>query len=113
LGLAQAMSLIADDRHMESVTREVLSVFTGSPDRWLTTAEVARRCLHDAETVGRVLTALAAGCVLDFEAASGGYRYHQDTVLDLEIRRFIRRADGHERLVRTNVDRFRQRYGGF
>jgi hypothetical protein len=106
------MSLIADDRQTQSATREVLDVMTASPERWFTAAEVSRRCLIDSDTVHGVLTALAAGRVLDFEPASGSYRYRKDTVLDLEVRRFIRSANGHERLVRTNVDRFRQRYGG-
>jgi hypothetical protein len=113
VGLAQAMNLIADDRQTQSATREVLTVFSSCPEKWLKPDDVCRSCLYGADVVRSVLTALAAGRVLDFEPASGSYCYHQDAVLDLEVRRFIRRADGHERLVRTNVDRFRQRYGGF
>ena len=67
--------------------------------------------LHDKRTVQGVLEALVQGVVLDFDTASASYRYHRDTALDFEVRRFIRRADVHDQGVRTNVDRFRQRYG--
>jgi hypothetical protein len=113
VGLTQAMNLIADDRQTQSVTREILSVFLAAPDTWMTTEDIRRRCFYPEDIVASVLTALAAGRVLDFEPASGAYCYQKDAVLDLEVRRFIRRADGHERLVRTNVDRFRQRHGSF
>ncbi len=111
MGLAAAMSLIGDDRSTTSTMRDVLSGLTAAPGRWFTEAEIMRRSLYDRDAVAAVLQALVAGRVLDFEPASSSYRYNQDTVLDLEVRRFLRHADGNERAVRTNVDRFRQRYG--
>lgn len=111
MGLAQAMNMIADDRTTQSATREVLAVLADADGQWLSPHQVAGRSLHDTDVVVPILQALAAGRVLDFEPASGLFRYHSDTVTDLEVRRFLRRADGHERVTRTNVDRFRQRYG--
>lgn len=111
MGLSQAMSMIADDRKSQSTTREVLSVLKDAEGQWLSTHEVAGRSLHDEFDVLAVLDALKAGRVLDFEPASGRYRYHSDMVNDLEVKRFLRSADGRERVARTNVDRFRHRYG--
>jgi DNA-binding IclR family transcriptional regulator len=111
VGLAQAMNMIADDRKSQSTAREVLSVLTGADGQWLSAHDVAGRSLYDESSVLGILDALASGRVLDFEPASGRYRYHSDTVNDLEVKRFLRRADGRERAARTNVDRFRQRYG--
>jgi hypothetical protein len=105
------MSMIADDRRSQSTTREVLSVLTDADGQWLSAHDVAGRSLHDEFSVLSVLDALTAGRVLDFEPVSRRYRYHSDTVNDLEVKRFLRRADGRERVARTNVDRFRQRYG--
>ncbi len=111
MGLSTAMNLLGDDRQTKSSTREVLGVMTDTSGRWFTPREIEQRTLLDHETVSCVLQALAMGRVLDFEPASGSYRYQQDTVLDLEVRRFVRHVDDYERAHRTNVDRFRQRYG--
>ena len=112
MGLARALSLMHGDRVTESVAREVLEVMSCDPRPQLTSEGIRHRLpFHDKRTVEVVLEALAEGLVLDFDSASTSYRYHWDTALDFEVRRFIRRADGHDKHVRTNVDRFRQRYG--
>ena len=112
MGLARALSLMRDDRGTESVAREVLAVMSADSRPQLTSEGVQRRLLfHDKRTVDDVLEALARGLVLDFDPASASYGYHRDTALDFEVRRFIRRTDGHDKHVRTNVDRFRQRRG--
>ena len=112
MGLARALGLMHGDRGKESVAREVLQVMSSDLRPELTAEGVRNRLpLHDKHTVEAVLEALVTGVVLDFDTASGSYRYHRDTALDFEVRRFIRRADGHDQHVRTNVDRFRQRYG--
>jgi hypothetical protein len=112
MGLARALTLLHGDRGSESVAREVLAVMSADPRPQLTSEGVRHRLpLHDRRAVDGVLEALVEGVVLDFDTASGSYRYHRDTALDFEVRRFIRRADVHDQGVRTNVDRFRQRYG--
>ena len=112
MGLARALTLMHGDRSNESVAREVLAVMSSDPRPQLTSEGLRHRLpLHDRRTVEGVLEALVAGVVLDFDTASASYHYHRDTALDFEVRRFIRRADLHDQDVRTNVDRFRQRYG--
>jgi hypothetical protein len=112
VGLARALTLLHGDRMNESVAREVLAVLATDPRPALTSEGLRHRLpLYDRRTVDGVLEALVAGVVLDFDTASASYRYHRDTALDFEVRRFVRHADGHEQHVRTNVDRFRQRYG--
>jgi hypothetical protein len=113
VGLAAAMRLIADDRQTRSATREILAVMMDRAGEAFTPAEIEKCTLFDHETVACVLQALSMGRVLDFEPASGTYRYQTDKVLDLEVRRFIRHVDDNQRAVRTNVDRFRQRYGAY
>ena len=112
MGLARALGAMRGDRGTESVAREVLQVMSADSRPQLTFEGLRNRLpLHDRHTVEVVLEALSRGLVLDFDPVSASYRYHRDTALDFEVRRFIRRTDGHDHHVRTNVDRFRQRYG--
>jgi hypothetical protein len=112
MGLARALTILKGDRTNESVAREVLAVMSPEPRPRLTYEGLRHRLpLQDKRTFEGVIAALVEGVVLDFDTASASYRYHRDTALDFEVRRFIRRADVHDQGVRTNVDRFRQRYG--
>ena len=111
MGLSKAMGLLGADRRAQSATRDVLAVATHAEGSWLTAHDISRLTLHDAEIVGLVLGALVTGRVLDFDPSTNSYRYNKDAVLDLEVRRFIRNAEGHDHFVRSNVDRFRQRFG--
>ena len=112
MGLARALTLLHGDRGYESVAREVLTVMSSDARPQHTEDGIRHRLpLHDRRSVETVLTALVDGVVLDFDSAAASYRYHKDTALDFEVRRFIRRASVHDEGVRTNVDRFRQRYG--
>ena len=112
MGLARALTLMHGDRSTESVARDVLDVMVSESRPALTADNIRRKLpLLDRREVDTVLEALADGVVLDFDSASASYRFHTDPALDLEVRRFIRRADVHDQGVRANVDRFRRRYG--
>jgi len=56
-----------------------------------------------------ILCVLAGSYVLS--ADSDRYRYHRDTIVDMEIERFLRRAETHNEFVQANVAKFRERYG--
>ena len=112
MGLSRALAQLKGDRAAESAARDVLAVMTADPHPTITVDVLRRRVpLQDATAIRSVLDALVGGRVLDYDGDTACYRYHEDRALDFEVRRFIRTAGAHDQHMRTNADRFRQRYG--
>lgn len=111
MSLNRALSKLAPDAHMEHVLRDVLVLFGHHEKEWLSEGEVQAKTGRTLTDVRSVLPALVEAFVLDFDAATGRYRYCGDAALSFEIGAFMRRVDYHQSHVRTNIARFRERQG--
>lgn len=109
MSLRRALEELPHDRMLESVAREVLGLFQRNPKSWLTPDQVKSRIPHPANA-DRILTLMAESYVLDFEDAPPRYRLVDDTLLSIEVDRFLRQAERHEHRIQTNVARFRRHF---
>ncbi len=111
MSLRRALEGIRSDRETVTTLREVLAMIRHHSGEPLLPADIARAVGRDAEIVAPLLEVLAAAFVLDFDSASGRYIYSQDTLLDVEIDRYVRRTDEFSGRAQNNLERFRRRYG--
>lgn len=111
MSLSRALSNLPEDAELERTLRDVLLLFRRHRAEWLSEADVRMKTGCRAAHVALLLPVLVRGFVLDFDGASGAYRYSGDVVLGYEIDAFIKRTDYREAHVQTNVARFRERYG--
>jgi DNA-binding IclR family transcriptional regulator len=109
MSLKRALEKIPDDRTSEAAAKDILRLFRHHPDESLSVNDVARRAGLNESTVGMILCVLADSYVLSSDADR--YLYHRDTIVDMEIERFLRRAETHNEFVQSNVAKFRERYG--
>lgn len=113
MSLRQAMASLADDRDTITAARDVISYFDRHRDQPVAVQVLERATGVPVWRLEPVLSALASALVLDCDGdpRSDGCRYHPDTVLELEVRRFLRAAVTAEGALQRKVDRFRGRYG--
>jgi hypothetical protein len=111
VSLDRALASLQPDPLTEQVLRDVLVLFTRHPGEPLTERDVARRIGRGVDELGVLLPVLASGFVLDFDRASGVYRYTGDVVLGYEIDAYRKRIDSRQSHVTSNVARFRERRG--
>lgn len=97
------------DRATENTVREMLHVLADHPHQWFSAAEVAHRVERPESFVTVILSKLAEGFVV--VADGSRYRIDPDPVVDLDVRRFLRRSEVHNQLAQDNLARFRDRYG--
>ncbi len=109
MSLRRALLELPGDRSTESATREALQLFRVRPREPLSVDEVVRRLDRPEPIVSAILTSLAGHFVL--RTSDDGYLYEPDSFTDLEIDRFLRRADESASLVQSNVAKFRARHG--
>jgi hypothetical protein len=104
------MERLPGDRETERAVRDVLEIARVNPGGYMSTADIARRVERPEATVGMVLSELAKAFVLRREGDT--YGYDDDPVNDLDVKRFMRRAEVHSAFVQTNVAKFRERRYG-
>ena len=109
MSLNSALGRLPGDRTTETTVREVLELMRIHLDERITAAEVARRLERPESSVSVILSCLSDAYVLRVDG--GRYRYDPDPLNDLDVRRFLARAQTHSQLVQDNVARFRERYG--
>jgi hypothetical protein len=109
MSLERALHGLVDDRAAETTVREVLQLLTLHPDEWLAANDVARRVERPEPTVAMILSKLAGGFVLVEDGSR--YRIDRDPVVDLDVKRFLRRSEVHNQLAQDNLARFRDRFG--
>ena len=109
--LRGALESLSPDRATETAVREILSLMRRRMGETFTARKLSSTLELDHLLVEKVLEALSDGFVLDSDDDSPGYVYRGDRLLELEIDRFMRRADSHAGLLQTNVEKFRHRYG--
>lgn len=109
MSLYTALERLPRDRETESTVREVLELMRRHKGESMGAADVARRVQQPENRISVILSKLADGCVV--HARDGHFRYEQDALVDLEVQRFLKRAEHHTQLVQNNVAKFRERYG--
>lgn len=109
MGLRRAIDRLPGDRATENAVREALELFRIHSGEALTQHDVARRLERPESLVAVVLSALTECFVLRSDGS--WFTYHHDSSIDLEIDRFMRRADTSSAFVQSNVAKFRERYG--
>ncbi len=111
MSLERALARLDLDGSAERALRDLLVLFKHHAGERLTERDVARRTGRAVEEVAPLLSALVAAFVLDFDGASGAYRYSGDVVVGYEIETFKKRIDSRQSHVTSNVARFRERQG--
>ena len=111
MSLARALSKLPDDGELERVLRDVLVLFRRHKGEWLSETEVRIKTGQPPADVHRLLPVLVEGFVLDFDSSSERFCYSGDVAVSFEIDTFVRRVESHQSHVRTNVAKFRERYG--
>ena len=109
MGLRQAIERLPSDRATEATVRETLELFRIHAGQALSQADVAHRLERSESLVRVILSALTDSFVLRRDGIR--YVYLRDSCVDLEIDRFMARADSHSAFVQNNVAKFRERYG--
>jgi hypothetical protein len=110
MSLRRALDRLPHDRATEGAARELLTLFRRRHGEWIPLSELLIEGSYP-EGVGRtVLDTLVSSTVLEFRGGPPRYRYETDSLVELEIDRYLRRADRHSGMVQDNVARFRQRY---
>ena len=108
MSLDRALQGMLGDRATEKTVREVLSVLAIHRSEWLSAHEIARRVERPEHLVGVILSKLAGAFVVCTDGT--GYQMDPDPVVDLDVKRFLRRSDVHTQLAQNNLARFRDRY---
>jgi hypothetical protein len=111
MSVERALSGLLGDRAAETTVREVLNLFALHPEAWFGASEVARRVERSEATVAVILSKLSDGLILVRD--SGRYRLDPDPVVDLDVRRFLRKSEAHNQLAQNNLAKFRDRFGHY
>jgi hypothetical protein len=109
MSLDRALHALPCDRATENTVREVLQYMSRHAAEWVPTSEVARRVEKPEPSVAVILSKLADGYVLDSDGDR--YRYDTDPLVDLDVKRFLRKTDVHTQLAQNNLAMFRDRFG--
>jgi hypothetical protein len=97
------------DRTTENTVCEIIGLLRRNPGESLTVSEVAHRLGRPETLVAMVLLELADAFVLLNDGLR--YKYLRDPVVEMDVERFLRRTDGNNAFVQTNIAKFRDRYG--
>jgi len=109
VSLRKALDRLPGDRATETTVRELLQLLRVRTGEQLSAADIARRLGQPEGSVAVVLLELADAFVLHRDGLC--YSYVRDPVVDMDVDRFMRRAESHSAFVQTNVAKFRDRYG--
>jgi hypothetical protein len=109
MGLDRALRDLPGDRATETAVRDVLQLMVAHTGRPFTPREMADRLGRPEDSIKVILSTLAKGLVL--EADGEAYAYERDSILELDVQRFLQRSGVHSQLAQDNLARFRDRYG--
>lgn len=114
MSLRKALTLLPDDRATVNVTREAVAFFSAHPREPIEPERVYRALGMPAARVEPVLRALADSFVIDCDGDPrlDPCRFDPDSILQLEVNRFLRVKDTNQSRLQSGVDRYRGRYGG-
>ena len=109
------LALLPDDRATDAAVREVIEFFRAHAHEPVELPRVIRATGLPAERVEPVLTALAKGRVIDCDGdpLMKPSSFDPDTMLALEVRRFLGAGDSATSRMSASVNRYRGRHGLF
>lgn len=113
MSLRTSLALLPDDRATGTAVREVILFFHAHAHEPVEASRVVRATGLSADRVEPVLTALAKGLVIDCDGdpLKEPSSFDPDTMLALEIRRFLRVEDSAHSRASAGVIRYRGRQG--
>jgi hypothetical protein len=105
--------VLPDDRATVSAAREILAFFNAHAHEPISPDRLVRATGLPADRTEAVLGVLAGSFVLDCDGDPGlaPSSYDPDTVLALEVRRFLRVHEATNTRLQSDIDRFRGRHG--
>ncbi len=113
MSLRKAIESLPDDRATVLATRQVIAFFNAHPNEWANSARIARATGVDETHVAVVLQVMAEQFVLDCGGSNGREcRYAPDSLLAIEVRRYLQSSAVSGARLQRDVDRFRGRFGG-
>jgi len=112
MSLRRALVALPDDRGTLSAINGVITYLERHPDEPFDLPGITRRTGLESVRVEPVICALADAFVIDCDGdpRSTSCRYRPDSVLALEVRRFLRTSGGVDIRLQRGVDRFRGRH---
>lgn len=113
MGLRATLALLPDDRATDAAVREVIEFFRAHAHEPIDAHRVSRATGLSHERVDPVMQALAQGRVIDCDGdpLTEPSSFDPDTMLAMEVRRFLRASSGSSSSGRAGMDRFRGRQG--
>ena len=113
MSLRTALASLPDDRATASAVREVVAYFSAHRVSEIEADRVVRATGMAPERVEPVLAALCAASVLhcDGDFRLHGISFEPDSVLELEVARFLRVAGTPDSRLQASVGRYRNRLG--
>ena len=113
MSLRTTLTLLPDDRATDAAVREVIAFFHAHAHEPVEPSRVSRATGLSADRVEPVLEALAKGRVIDCDGdpLTKPSSFDPDTMLAMEVRRFLRVSDSTSSRMRAGVDRYRGRQG--
>lgn len=109
VSLSKALGRLPADRATEHLVREILQTLRVRPGEPLSVADIARRLERPDASVAVVLLELADAFVLRRDGLR--YSYERDFAIDLDVDRFLTRAESHNAAGQANIAKFRDRFG--
>jgi len=111
VSLRKALAALPDDRSTRSAIHGVVSYLDTHRDEPFDLYVITRRTGIDDPHIELVLRALASAFVIDCDGdpRSTPCTFRPDSVLALEVRRFLRTSGGSDIRLQRGVDRFRGR----
>jgi hypothetical protein len=113
VGLRSTLALLPDDRATDAAVREVITFFRAHAHEPVDARRVSRATGMSPDRVDPVLQALAKGRVIDCDGdpLTQPCSFDPDTMLAMEVRRFLRVSDSASSRMQAGVDRYRGRQG--
>ena len=104
--------MLSDDRETRNAVAEILALYTERDGETIDAERVVRVTGRSKARVQEVLNALVGGVVLDSVGNPPTYRYHHDSITDIEVTRMLRKTHTHTPRLHGSIDKFRSRYQG-
>ena len=113
MSLRTSLALLPDDRSTDATVREVIAFFRAHPHESVEVTRISRATGMPTERVDPVLRALASGRVIDCDGDPmiRPCSFDPDTMLALEIKRFLRTGGSASSRMHAGVDKYRGRQG--
>lgn len=113
MSLRTALASLPDDRATAHAVYEVLACFASHSEEPIDCTRVSRATCLDIERVAPVFEALARARVIDCDGdpLTGSCLFRPDSVLSLEITRYLRSGTSDSAKMQVSIGKFRSRQG--